>query len=168
MSIGNYDYAGLCEAFINQSQSCGKTAEGRMSFNRLSIYSYDSLLATFNPTKNVLLIYLDIAGYSNTSKSHTRHLLSFTANITTFWIKYEEPLEQMKSYHDSVNELILRYKRARKEYSKQATKDLAVSTVPLMKAYLAYMGLDKRTKAYKQSIILIDSAFNNLLENKLL
>ena len=166
MSIGTYDYDGLCEAFINQSQSCGKTAEDRMSFNRLSIYSYNSLLATLDPTNNVLLVYSDTANYSNTSKRHTRFLHEAAKELIIFSIIDGEFIDQIQEYHDSILNNLKFFKRARVKAPYFKTKVL--EEFQEVKQYIQYIKLDKRTKEYKYCTSLIESIFAILLENKLL
>ena len=166
MSIGPYDYFGLCQAFLNQSQSCGKTAENRMSFNRLSIYSYNSLLATFDPANNVLLIYSDIAKYSNTSIRHTKILRKAAEELTIFSVIDDEVAEQLKEYYNSILANIGRFNRA--HINKHFFKEKIIRDFNEMQQFLEYSNMDKRTKAYKHATRQISSIFAILLENKIL
>ena len=167
MSIGTYDYNGLCKAFINQSQSCGKTAEGRMSFNHLSIYSYSSLLATLDPATRTLLLDKSISTYSNTSHRHTKFLLEAGSHLTVYRIALDKSHEEnLAAYLDNILAGIRLYKRARqrKPYYKEAIFD----TFKEFQSYLVYAGLDRRTKAYKRISKQSSKIFETLLENKLL
>lgn len=167
MSIGPYDYHGLCEAFINQSQSCGKTAENRMSFNRLSIYSYNSLLATLDPVNRILHLDETISTYSNTSHRHTKSLLEAGSDLTTYRINLDKSYEEnLIAYLDNLLIGIQLYKRARqrKPYYKEAIFNIFKE----FQSYLDYVDLDRRTKVYKQITRRASEVFAILLENKLL
>lgn len=166
MSIGQYDYSGLCEAFINQSQSSGKTAQGRMSFNRLSIYSYNSLLATLDPTNKVLRLYKPVAEYSNTSKRHTKFLVNAAKGLTVFSVIDDGVAEQLQEYCDSISTNILFFNRASKH--KSFFKDTIIREFNEMQQYLKYSNMDKRIKEYKHATNQISSIFATLIEHKLL
>ena len=166
MSIGQYDYSGLCEAFINQSQSCGKTAEGRMSFNRLSIYSYSSLLATLDPANKVLRLYKPIAEYSNTSNRHARILVNMAEGFTIFSVIDDEVTEQLQEYYDTISACILFFHRAHTR--KPFYKEVIIREFNQMQQFLEYTKLDKRTKTYKRATTQISNIFATLIEHKIL
>ena len=165
MAIRQYDYSGLCEAFVNQTQSCGKTAEGRMSFNRLSIYSYSSLLATLDPANKVLRLYKPIAEYSNTSNRHARILVNRAEGFTIFSIIDNEVAEQLQEYYDAITTAILFFNRASK--SKSFFKDAIIKEFNEMQQFLEYTKLDKRTKTYKRATTQISNIFATLIEHKI-
>ena len=166
MSIGQYDYSGLCEAFVNQSQPSGKTGKGRMSFNRLSIFSYSSLLATLDPANKVLRLYKPIADYSNTSKRHAKILVGAAEGFNIFSVIDDEVAEQLQEYYNSITTSILFFNRARRH--KSFFKDAIIRELNEMQKYLEYSNMDKRTKAYKHVTNQISSIFATLFEHKIL
>lgn len=167
MPTRTYDYEGLCKAFINQSQSSDKTTQGRMSFNRLSIFSYNSLLATLDPTNKVLLIDSHIAKYSNTSQRHTRMLLECATEFTTYSINLnQEPENNLIEYFNRVQSSINRFRRARVLMSTHRT--LILKHYAEMQSYLLYLNLDHRTKVYKLAKQREQTIFATLIEHKIL
>lgn len=84
-SVGQYDYKGLITSFLNQSSQKESTANDRMSYKGINLYSYNSVLATLFTTDNVLIVYYNIATYSRTSKKQA-HLLRQIAKAKGFTI----------------------------------------------------------------------------------
>ena len=167
MSIGQYDYSGLCKVFINQSQPTGKTAEGRMSFNQLSVYSYDSLLATLDPTNKVLLIDNYIAKYSNTSQRHLRVLLECATEFTIYLINIDQgPEDNLIDYFNRVQSSISSFRRARVTMFGHRT--LTLKHYAEMQSYLLYLNLDRRTKVYKLAKQREQTIFATLIEHQIL
>ena len=166
-NIGSYDYHGLCEVFINQSQPTGKTAKGRMSFNHLSIYSYDSLLATLDPTNKVLLIDSHIAKYSNTSQRHASALRECATEFTTYSINLnQEPEDNLIDYFNRVQSSISRFRKARVRMPNHRT--ITLKHYAEMQSYLLYLNLDHRTKVYKSAKQREQTIFATLIEHKIL
>ena len=163
MSIGQYDYKGLVQTFIEQSQSKGKTASGRMSFESNRLYSYNSLLAKLDVSNKVLLIDKDISTYSKTSKHHTRILSSYVQSLSIFVIDFANtPKENLISYVENIEHLIVKYNRAK--LTKHNYKQRIITQYHEATAYANYTNVDKRTTEYHK----LKQVFAKLFELKLL
>lgn len=163
MAIGQYDYEGLCKAYINQTHIKGTTAQNRMSFYVTGLYSYDSLMAELDDVNKVLLINLSIAHYSKTSKRQLQILTNVASNYTIFQIDLDlTPSQNLIKYVERLHILLAQYTRARK--FKYIRKLRIIRTYEEAQAYINYIQIDKRTKPYKQ----FKQFFNTMFEAKIL
>ena len=167
MSIGQYDYSGLCEAFINQSQSSGTTGVNRLWFEHCRLYSYNSHLATIDLVNKVLLIDSDTAKYSSTSQGHLKVLLECATEFTIYLIYLDhEPEDNLIDYFNRVQSSISRFRRARVRMFGHRT--LTLKHYAEMQSYLLYLNLDRRTKVYKLAKQREQTIFATLIEHQIL
>lgn len=166
MSIGQYNYVDLYRTYLNQSQSKGKTAGGRLSFTGTNLYSYNSLLAQLDVKNKVILVDKYIANYSVTSKNHFRQLQAIVKFYKVFTLYkvdfYKTPIENLKDFIDLLNTRLLQYKRARQ--NKPYIKNQLLIEYNHVKSYIDYTNIDKRTKPYKQ----FKQFFNTMFEAQIL
>ena len=115
MSIGYYDYNGLVISFLNQNYSSSSTAQGRMSYNGTSLYSYSSHLAEIDVDRKILYVFYSIANYSNTSKNQAARLYNNADDFTVFTIENRDTQSEvnLKDYWNQIESLVAKYKRAR-------------------------------------------------------
>jgi len=151
MAIGRYDYEGLIQAFLRQSQIAGNTAGDRMSFHGQTLYSYSSILAELRTMPNgdtVLFIDKYISNYSSTTSRHTSKLRSINWFPTRDWSLDESYEQNLKEILDEIDDLLIKYKRARsnKPYIKADILTKYKSFEPI---YIE-SGLDKRKKLYSK------------------
>ena len=167
MSIGQYDYSGLCEAFINQSQSSGTTGVNRLWFEHCRLYSYNSHLATIDLVNKVLLIDSDTAKYSRTSKRHTNVLRKYATEFTIYLIDLnQEPKDNLLDYFNRVQSSISSFRRAR--VTMFGHRALTLKHYAEMQSYLLYLNLDRRTKVYKLAKQHEQTIFATLIEHQIL
>jgi hypothetical protein len=161
--IGSYDYNGLCNAFLAQSQSSGKTAGGRMSFTGTALYSFNSKLAELDPLRNLLFIDEHIATYSHTSSKHSRTLRTTASkSFTIFYVNLDNtPAENLVSYWESIARLIVKYDRART--TKPGYAKLITQTWNQALSYAELMSIDKRSKAYRRRHEIFQLLFTHKL-----
>lgn len=163
MSIGSYDYYGLCNEFITQSRKSGKTAQGRLWFEETRLYSYHSQLATVDAERKVLFLDEHISSYSNTTKRQTRILRTYTNDFTIFLVDLNDSVtDNLANYITRIEEYLAKYKRAyqlKPVWSKQA-----INTYHEAVAYAEFMHIDKRTTQYRN----LRKLFNKFFELKLL
>lgn len=151
MSIGQYDYIGLIQAFLYQSQASGSTAGDRMSFYENRLYSYSSILAelrTIPSGETVLFIDKYISNYSPTTSRHTSKLLSINCFPTRLWdleSGYETNLSEILN---EIDELLVKHKRAR--VNKPHIQTSILSKYKSFEPFYRESGLDKRSKLYNR------------------
>lgn len=148
--IGQYDYEGLVEAFLKQKQISGKTAQNRMSFHKDKLYSYQSLLARLRIVNKEKFLYIDtgVSNWSNTSKRHTRILLSSNYLPVRYWNFLFTPEENLEEKLEELEKIIANHNRARK--LKPYHISLANSKYEEIEQCVTEHNLDKRTKHYKK------------------
>lgn len=117
IKINSYDYEGLIRSFLAQDRLSAKTADNRLSYSGIKLFSYNSTLALISDSKPSTL-YIDkaISKYSNTTQRQTRKLLYVAAeeNWTVFIIDlYLSSKNNLEQFWSEVELLITRYKRAR-------------------------------------------------------
>lgn len=116
IKIGSYDYKGLIKSYLAQGRPSANTADKRMSYKGLNLFSYNSLLATISITRpNTLYINKSISKCSittikQTNKLHKEALLNWNIFTIDFGMSHKENLSL---YWSEVELLITRYKRAR-------------------------------------------------------
>jgi hypothetical protein len=162
--IGSYDYHGLCNAFLTQSQSSGKTAGGRMSFTGTTLYSFDSKLAELDPVRKLLFIDSHIANYSRTSNTHSRKLVTVMSQLrlTMFYVDLSQtPAENLMSRWDELIDLVGKYVRART--TKPGYAKLITQTWNQALSYADLMKIDKRSKAYRRRHEIFQLLFTHKL-----
>lgn len=149
MSIGSYDYAGLIQTFLRQSQIEGSTAGDRMSFYGDRLYSYSSILAQLRTIPNgdtVLFIDKHISNYSPTTSRHTSKLRSINWFPVRMWNLSESYEQNLTEILDEIDELLIKHKRART--NKPYIQASILSKYKCFEPLYIESGLDKRNKLY--------------------
>ena len=116
IKIGQYDYEGLIESYLAQDKQSATTADNRMSYKGIKLFSYNSNLAVINENvPSTLYINKFTSTYSVTSVRHTRKLVAKALpNWTMFTIDFDlTTTENLYIYWNDIELLITRYKRAR-------------------------------------------------------
>lgn len=154
MSIGPYDYDGLLRAFLYQHEPSGSTAENRMSFSGNTLKSYSSVLARLGtyPKSQETVLFIDnrISGYSITTAKQVSRMRRINSYPEQFW-NLDESVEQNLLYiMDSIDELLVKHKRARSNKPYIASDILATHANLIM--LLDEYSIDKRTSMYKQAM----------------
>lgn len=162
--IGSYDYAGLIQAFLYQTQYTGSTAGDRLSFSDRKLYSYSSVLAELRTTSTnhtVLFINKSVMNYSNTTKRQVRILKSLNPLPIREWYFRMSNTDNLIDIMIEIDMLIKKYTKARvnKQLYKEQIHTLYDSLEPLFEEYK----IDKRTKLYKQYQQLPFKLFANKL-----
>ena len=151
MSIGTYDYAGLIQAFLRQSQTEGSTEGDRMSFYNNRLYSYSSKLAELRTMPNgdtVLFIDKYISSYSVTTSKHTSKLRSINWFPTRDWNLDESYEQNLTEILDEIDALLIKHKRAR--VSKPYIQADILARYKSFEPIYIESGLDKRSKLYRR------------------
>lgn len=117
IKIEPYDYLSLIRSFLAQDRISAKTADNRMSYSGIRLYSYSSKLALISNSK-LSTLYIDkaISKYSNTTQRQTRKLLYVAAeqNWVVFIANIDRSQEfNLEQFWNEIELLITRYKRAR-------------------------------------------------------
>lgn len=163
--IGSYDYQGLIESYLVQDREYAKTAENRMSYSGVYLYSYNSVLAELETKRKIVYIDSDIAHYSNTS---IRHANILRTNARNNFILFEIPVDGkvediVTHYTDIISNAITKHTRARAEHSKRYWKSQIFNTLDELTLYLN-LHLRGNSKYRK----ILQSIFQQLFELKLL
>jgi hypothetical protein len=126
LKIGHYDYEGLIESYLAQDKQSATTADNRMSYKGIKLFSYNSKLALISNSK-LSTLYIDktTAKYSKTSQRQTCKLLYVAAeqNWVVFIVNIDRSRESnLEQFWNEIEPLITRYKRARtrKPFIKQS------------------------------------------------
>ena len=117
IKIGQYDYEGLIKSYLAQDRLSAKTADNRLSYSGIKLFSYNSKLAVISDSK-LSTLYIDkaISKYSNPPQRQTRKLLYIAAeqNWTAFIVNIDRsPENNLEQFWNDIELLITRYKRAR-------------------------------------------------------
>ena len=163
MFIGTYDYDGLIDAYVNQRQSSGTTAEGRMSFKQDTLYSYSSKLVQ-RIAPDTYIFDQDIKSYSVTTAKHSARIWNHLPKSAIVFITSIDatPQANIARYIDHIHYLIGKHNRARNtkwQWGKQIHKCYFE-----LVAYADFCRIDKRTKAYKS----IHQTWVDMFANKVL
>ena len=154
MTIGRYDYDGLLRAFLYQHEPSGTTAKGRMSFSGNTLKSYSSVLVrlgTYHKSQQtVLFIDKHIANYSITTAKQVARMRRINSHTEQFWDLDESVEQNLLHIMDSIDELLVKHKRARSNKPFIAADILATHANLLM--LLDEYSIDKRTALYKQAM----------------
>ena len=145
----SYDYTTLIYDYINQSAPIGSTAQGRMSFNSDTLYSYKSKLFQ-RIAPNTYILDVAISKYSVTTAKHTNRILRAMPNDAVIYQTYiDKPIQQnIAIYVVYIKCLISKFTRARNtksQWRKQIHKTYAE-----LQSYMEFYKVDKRTTAYRQ------------------
>ena len=137
-NIGSYDYDGLCKSYLAQDRPSAKTAQNRMSYSGVYLYSYNSVLAKLDTERKILYIDSDIAHYSNTSSDHANKLRAEAKdNFTIFELLVDATIEDTVTYYTNIiNSAIIKHTRARATHSKQYWKSQIFNTLDELTLYL--------------------------------
>ena len=140
LTKSSYDYYGLCKEWRSQKYDKGSTASNRMHYEKLKLYSYDTLLAEIQ-NDGVVLIDRKCATFSNTSKRHLRELVEnlYSNNVQFYIVDDIDNIEYIKNSLNTIKNSIKKYKRARVEHSKYTWKTLIKSKVEDLNKYLIYL-----------------------------
>lgn len=116
IKIGPYDYEGLVKSFIRQDRHSASTARRRLSYTRVLLKSYNTVIARIDKPNNVL--YITKERYSNTTSRQTRILLAFAEdlhifNSTGFNLGETYTNTEVADYWEKTRVLISKYIRAR-------------------------------------------------------
>ena len=146
----------LINLFISQHVKEASNYQESLWYSGSELYSYRSLLARIDTTKNVLLINEYIRNYSNTTAKHTSTLVGYAkrASYKILIIPLSESSEEiLKFYTDTILELLNKYKRARKnkDFYKIRIKDF----IRDVEYYANYSGI----KDYKVDTALMQELF---------
>ena len=154
MSIGRYDYDGLLRAFLYQHEPNGSTAENRMSFSGNTLFSYSSVLAQLGtyPKSQQTVLFIDnrISGYSITTAKQVARMRRINSYPEQFWDLGKSLEQNVLHIMDSIDELLVKHKRARSNKPFVADNILAKHANLLM--LLDEYSIDKRTVLYKQAL----------------
>ena len=154
MSIGPYDYDGLLRAFLYQHEFSGSTAEGRMSFSGNTLKSYSSVLAQLGtyPKSQQTVLFIDnqISGYSITTAKQTARMRRINSHPEQFWDLDKLVERNLTAIINSIDNLLVKHKRARSNKPFIAADILAkhANLIMLLDEY----SIDKRTALYKQAM----------------
>ena len=135
-------YGGEDESYDYASYNTG--------FNRNRYYSYNSVLATIDRDKHILIINKSIATYSSISSKHHWDLRSATPSYYTIFMNPHPGLDPMEGYLKEVLNLLEKATRAR-------TTDYITPATEFINEALLWSNtfkVDKRSKAYKELIRL--------------
>ena len=145
----SYNYTTLIYNYINQSFPYASTAEGRMSFNGDTLYSYKSKLFQ-RIAPNTYILDVAISKHSITTAKHTMRILQTMPSNTVIYRTYidNDPISNVIDYVSDIKYLISKFTRARStkfQWQKHIHKSYAE-----LQSYIEFYKLDKRTTAYRQ------------------
>ena len=149
MNAHSYDYLSLIDKYINKSSAKGSTAQGRMSFNGDTLYSYKSKLFQ-RIAPNTYVLDVAISKYSVTTAKHTMRILrAMPSNVTIYRTCIDnDPISNVIDYVSDIKYSISKFTRARStkpQWQKQINR-----TYVELQSYTEFYKLDKRTTAYRQ------------------
>ena len=144
-----YDYTTLIYDYINQVYTKGETAQGRMSFNGDTLYSYKSKLFQ-RIAPNTYVLDVAISKYSVTTAKHTMRILrAMPGNATIYRTCIDnDPISNVIDYVSDVKYSINKFTRARS--TKPQWQKHIHRTYAELQSYIEFYKLDKRTAAYRQ------------------
>ena len=165
LKINSYDYEGLIRSYLTQDRPSAKTAQNRMSYSGVYLYSYNSVLAKLDTERKILYIDSDIVHYSNTSIKHANNLRAKAKdNFTRFEVPIDASTEDTVTYYTNIiNHAITKHTRARVEHSKHYWKSQIFNTLDELTIYLDLHTI-KNSKLRK----VTQPIFQQLFELKLL
>ena len=145
----SYDYTTLIYDYINQSAPTGSTAQGRMSFNGDTLYSYKSKLFQ-RIAPNTYILDVAISKYSVTTAKHTIRILRAMPSNVTIYRTYidNDPISNVVDYISDIKYLISKFTKARStklQWQRQIKRTYAE-----LQSYIEFHKLDKHTTAYRQ------------------
>ena len=138
IKIKSYDYSGLIKSYLTQNRPSAKTAQNRMSYSEIYLYSYDSVLAKLDTERKIIYIDSDIAHYSITSTKQANTLRAEAKdNFTRFEVPIDASAEDTVTYYTNIiNNAITKHARARVEHSKRYWKSQIFNTLNELTLYL--------------------------------
>lgn len=116
IKIKSYDYEGLIQSYLAQDRPSASTANDRMSYKGITLYSYSSILAQISETlPNTLYIDKHISRYSRTTSKQFHELQrEASLNGNVFVIDLDITFaDNLQLYWADAELLIKRYKWAR-------------------------------------------------------
>jgi len=153
-----YDYSDCVSAWLSGTFTSGSTAQGRMSFNKNILYSYNAQIAEYDSDTNILIINANYLGYGVTTTKHIN--TASKRNYNRIYYEYFDD-QGPAYYHTRIKELTNKFIRARK--LKPMYKQLAKQAYQEMMDFMDYTKIDKRTKQYRQHIEIFTMLFKNKL-----
>ena len=129
IEIKSYDYHNLIRSYLAQDRPAATTAGDRLSYSKLRLYSYNSVLATISSIyPNTIFIDKYTCKCSNTtSKQATklRNLIPYNWNVFTIDLNSTDTVT-LGEYWEDITDLVGSYKRSRKykHHIKQSIHDL--------------------------------------------
>lgn len=131
--IGQYDYKGLIKSYLAQDRPSASTANDRMSYKGINLYSYSSILVQMSETlPNTLYANKYLFKYSITTTKQFYKLQKIASHgWSIFVIDLDITFaDNMQIYLEDIELLIKRYQRARtlKPQIKQELHELIRAT----------------------------------------